>query len=67
VTYGEFKRKLRRLGARLERQEKRHEYWNRPGTDYRSRIPRHRGEVPTGTLHAILRGLGFTQEDLSKV
>jgi len=67
VTYGELKRKLRRLGARFADDEKRHEYWERPGTDYAARIPRHRGEVPNGTLHSILRGLGFTQEDLNKV
>lgn len=67
MTYGELKRKLRRLGARLQDQGKRHEVWERPGTDYASRVPRHRGEVPTGTLHTILHELGFTREDLENV
>ena len=67
MTYGELKRTLRRLGAKFSKQKKRHEYWERPGTGYATHIPRHRGEVPNGTLRAILRDLGFTQEDLNKV
>ncbi|MBM2826968.1 MAG: hypothetical protein HW403_1032 [Dehalococcoidia bacterium] len=53
MTYGELKRKLRRLGVRFWKQAKRHEYWERPGTVHKTLIPRHRGEVPIGTLHAI--------------
>ncbi len=67
MTYGELKRKLRRLGVRFLKQKKRHEYWERPGTSFTTQIPRHRGEVPNGTLHAILHDLGFTDEDLNKV
>lgn len=67
MTYGELTRKLRRLGARLRDQGKRDEVWERPTTDFVTRIPRHRGEVPTGTLAATLRELGFTREDLDGV
>lgn len=67
MTYGELKRKLRRLGARFWKQGKQHEYWERPGTGLTTRIPRHRGEVPNGTLHAILQELGFSWEDLERL
>ncbi|MBI2887778.1 MAG: type II toxin-antitoxin system HicA family toxin [Chloroflexi bacterium] len=67
MTYGELKRRLRRLGVRFRKQGKRHEVWERGGTDFATRIPRHRGEVPPGTLRAILRELAFSQEDLDRV
>lgn len=66
MTYGELKRKLRRMGAQFSRQGKRHEYWERPGTTLTTQIPRHRGEVPSGTLRSILRELGYSPEDVDK-
>jgi hypothetical protein len=52
------------MGAELSRQGRRHEIWVIPETHRATSIPRHRGEVPTGTLHRILRDLGLGVEDL---
>ncbi|HLF09371.1 MAG TPA: type II toxin-antitoxin system HicA family toxin [Dehalococcoidia bacterium] len=66
MTYGELKRRLRQLGIVLRREAARHEVWWNPSTGRRTLIPRHRGEVPRGTLHTILRDLGFTERDLEQ-
>ncbi|MSQ10396.1 MAG: type II toxin-antitoxin system HicA family toxin [Dehalococcoidia bacterium] len=36
--------------------------WWRPGTGYRTRVPRHNGEVPNGTLRSMLQELGWTMD-----
>ena len=64
MTYGELKRRLRRVGVRFLKQAKGHEVWVNPGNGRRTLIGRHRGEVPSGTLHSILRQLGLGLEDL---
>lgn len=64
MTYGELKRRLRRFGVELVREGRNHEVWQNPTSGRRTQIPRHRGEVPTGTLHGILRQLGLRLEDL---
>ena len=55
MTYGELKRPLRRFGVKLVRQGSNHEIWQNPANGEQTQIPRHRGEVPTGTLRGILR------------
>jgi predicted RNA binding protein YcfA (HicA-like mRNA interferase family) len=68
VTYAELSRKLRALGCVLKRQAKgSHEIWHRPSTNQSATIPHHAGDLPLGTLHAILRGLGLTRKDLEDV
>jgi len=37
-----------------------HEIWFNPETKLFSTIPNHTGDIPEGTLHAILRQAGFT-------
>jgi len=64
VNYQELKRRLNRLGFHLERQGTRHEYWESDDGSLKTLIPRHRGEVPTGTLASILRDLDLTQDDI---
>ncbi|MSQ07278.1 MAG: type II toxin-antitoxin system HicA family toxin [Dehalococcoidia bacterium] len=64
MTYGELKRRLRRVGIALVREGGSHEVWQNPANGRRTQIPRHRGEVPTGTLRSILRQLGVGLEDL---
>lgn len=66
MTYGELKRRLQRLGIKFLKEGGRHEIWQNPANRRRTQIPRHRGEVPTGTLHGILRNLGLTLDDLQR-
>ncbi|MFB3092350.1 MAG: type II toxin-antitoxin system HicA family toxin [Dehalococcoidia bacterium] len=66
MTYGELKRTLRRLGFIPLTHGKNHDYWGTHNASLRTLIPRHRGEVPTGTLHSILRSLNLTLDDLRK-
>jgi hypothetical protein len=44
----------------------RHDLWGKPGTKVTTLIPRHRGEIPPGTLAGILRDLGISREDLEE-
>ena len=68
MTYAELSRKLRALGCVLKRQAKgSHEIWHCPRTNRSATVPRHPGDLPTGTFHAILRGLGLTRNDLDSV
>jgi predicted RNA binding protein YcfA (HicA-like mRNA interferase family) len=65
LTYRELTRKLRRLGCELKRQSRgSHEIWQHPERNLSAVIPRHSGDIPTGTLAAILRGLGITRAEL---
>jgi hypothetical protein len=41
-----------------------HEVWQSADSRRRTWIGRHRGEVPAGTLHSILRDLEISREDL---
>lgn len=66
MKYGELTRRLRRLGVRPVEQRKRHEMWYNPATSRYSYIPRHRGEIPTGTLNKILRDLEVSRADLER-
>ena len=63
---GELTRRLKRLGARRVEQRKRHEMWYNPTTDRFSYVPRHRGEIATGTLHKILQDLGISREQFEQ-
>jgi predicted RNA binding protein YcfA (HicA-like mRNA interferase family) len=64
VHYQELRRKLRRLGFRVIRQGGNHEIWESPDSTRRTAIPLHRGDVPLGTLRAILRELDISFEQL---
>ena len=49
-------RKLRRAGFVFDRQAKgSHEIWWNPQTHVRTTVPHHLGDLPEGTLRAILR------------
>lgn len=68
MTFRELTRKLRRLGCELKRQSKgSHEIWHNPSQNWSAVIPRHSGDLPAGTLAAVLKGLGLTQRDLDQV
>ena len=64
MTYVQLSRKLRDLGCVLKRQGKgSHEIWHNPRTNRSAAVPNHPGDLPAGTLHVILRGLGIDRED----
>ena len=65
MTYAELSRELRALGCVLKRQGKgSHEIWHNPTANRSAVIPNHPGDIPTGTLRAILKQLGIRREDL---
>jgi len=65
VTYRELVRHLRRLGCELRRQSKgSHEIWHNPQQNRSAVVPHHSGDIPAGTLRAILKGLGLSPDDL---
>jgi predicted RNA binding protein YcfA (HicA-like mRNA interferase family) len=66
LKYGELTRRLRALGVRLAGQRRRHEMWYNRFNGRFSYIPRHRGEIPTGTLNKILSDLGISREDFER-
>ena len=54
--YRDVARRLRKLGFRFDRQAAgSHEIWHNPATDRYLTIPHHPGDLPEGTLRAILR------------
>ena len=61
-------RKLRRAGFVFDRQTKgSHEVWWNPQTRARTTIPRHPGNLPEGTLRAILRQDVLSVEEFFKL
>jgi predicted RNA binding protein YcfA (HicA-like mRNA interferase family) len=65
VTHSELSRKLRTLGCVLRRQAKgSHEIWHNPAVNRSTAIPNHPGDIPVGTLRAILRQLGVGRDEL---
>lgn len=64
MTYQQLTRKLRSLGCELRRQSKgSHEIWFNPEKRVSAVVPRHSGDIPKGTLTAILRQLEITREE----
>ena len=55
-------RLVRALKGELKRHGANHDLYVVPGIDRPVSIPRHRGDLPTGTANAILRQLGITTE-----
>jgi predicted RNA binding protein YcfA (HicA-like mRNA interferase family) len=61
--YREVARRLRHLGFEFDRHAKgSHEIWWNPVTRKRTTIPNHPGDLPEGTLRAILRQADVTTE-----
>jgi len=57
-------RKLKRLGFRFERQAAGiHEIWFNPDTNRYTTVPKHPGDMPEGTLRAILKQAGISSEE----
>ena len=67
MTYSELTRKLRGLGCVLKRQAKgSHEIWHNSRVNKTAVIPNHSGDMPVGTLRAILKQLEISREELEQ-
>jgi predicted RNA binding protein YcfA (HicA-like mRNA interferase family) len=62
--YREVIRRLRKAGFEFDRQAKgSHEIWRNPNTKARTTVPNHPGDLPEGTVRAILRGAGLSADE----
>lgn len=62
--YREIVKKLRSLGFAFDRQAAgSHEIWYNAGTDRYTTVLNHPGDMPEGTLRAILRQAGIEPEE----
>lgn len=63
-SYREVARRLRRFGFLFLRQAAgSHEIWHNPDTNRYTTIPNHPGDLPEGTLRAILKQADIAAED----
>jgi len=64
-TVREVIKKLKKAGFGFDRQAKgSHEIWYNPTTKRRTTIPHHPGvDIPKGTLKAIIKEAGLTEEE----
>jgi len=66
--YKEVIRKLRKAGFVYDRSAKgSHEIWWNPSTRARTTVPNHPGDIPEGTVRAILRQAGILIEEFLKL
>lgn len=62
--YRDIAKRLRALGLQFDRQAAgSHEIWRNPATNRYTTVPNHPGDMPEGTLRAILRQAGISVED----
>jgi predicted RNA binding protein YcfA (HicA-like mRNA interferase family) len=62
--YGDIVRKLKNAGFQFDRNAKgSHEIWRNPVTRLRTTIPNHPGDMPEGTLRAILKQANVSPDD----
>jgi predicted RNA binding protein YcfA (HicA-like mRNA interferase family) len=65
--YRDVVKRLKRFGFRFDRQAAgSHEIWFNPVTRRYTTIPNHPGDMPEGTLRAILRQAGIDPEAFVK-
>ena len=64
MAYREVVSRLRSAGFVFDRQAKgSHEIWYNPKTRRRTTVPHHPGNLPRGTLRAIVREAGLTVDE----
>lgn len=62
--YRQIVKKLKALGFEFFRHAAgSHEIWYNPSSGRYTTIPNHPGDMPEGTLHAILKQAGITPEE----
>jgi len=65
--YRDIVGKLRRFGFEFRRQGAgSHEVWHNPTTGRFTTLPNHSGDMPEGTLRAILKQAGISIEEFLK-
>lgn len=66
--YRQIVKHLKSAGFAFDRQAAgSHEIWFNPETNRYTTIPNHPGDMPEGTLRAILKQAGISTEDFLKV
>jgi predicted RNA binding protein YcfA (HicA-like mRNA interferase family) len=64
LRYREIVKRLKKLGCEFDRQAAgSHEIWYNPQTNRYTTVPNHPGDLPEGTVRAILRQAGITPEE----
>jgi predicted RNA binding protein YcfA (HicA-like mRNA interferase family) len=62
-TYQKVIKKLRAAGFVFDREDKgSHEIWYNPQTRRRTTVPNHPGDIPKGTLRAIIKETGISKD-----
>jgi len=65
--YREITKKLKNFGFSFDRQAAgSHEIWYNSDSDKYTTIPNHSGDLPEGTLRAILKQAGISPDDFLK-
>lgn len=60
-------KKLKKLGFVFDRQARgSHEIWRNPVSGMRTTVPNHPGDIPEGTMKAILRQADVSVDDFLK-
>lgn len=63
-TYREVVKRLKQIGFEFHRQAAgSHEIWYSPTTNRYTTVPNHTGDMPEGTLRAILKQANITPEE----
>jgi predicted RNA binding protein YcfA (HicA-like mRNA interferase family) len=66
-SYRQIAKRLKAFGFEFDRQAAgSHEVWYNEQTDHYTTIPNHPGDMPEGTLRAILRQAGIDPSDFLK-
>ncbi|MGZ8145062.1 MAG: type II toxin-antitoxin system HicA family toxin [Methylosarcina sp.] len=62
--YREIVQRLKQFGFQFDRQAAgSHEIWYNPNTNHYTTIPNHTGDMPEGTLKAILKQAGISASE----
>ena len=66
--YRDVVRKLRKAGFEFDRSARgSHEIWWNPQTHRRTTVPNHPGELPEGTVRAVVREAGLSPEEFVRL
>lgn len=68
MTYRELVKKLRAAGFEFDRSAAgSHEIWYNPDTRLRTTVPNHTGDIPKGTLRAVIRQIGLSKKEFDQI
>jgi predicted RNA binding protein YcfA (HicA-like mRNA interferase family) len=56
MTQKDLERHVKKLGWSLERNRGDHDVYGHPDATHKLAIPRHRGDIPPGTVRSIVKG-----------